>query len=176
MRDVLAISAMSIEPVERSQITAAHPVSVLSQYLEKKRSQAYHSTAGRVDLLEIVPLLPWLMIIEDRGQGTDIDFWIKFAGPAITGLIGTDPTGTRISEGLPTKELAETIRRECLHAQLSKQPRFSKDEFKMTGMARKKVFVSVYPLSKSAGLTMDELFWLMAPCDTEMDLNDEGHD
>ncbi|MEQ9519894.1 MAG: hypothetical protein RLN89_10700 [Parvibaculum sp.] len=159
---------MSIEPVDSSQIKPLHPVNLLRQYLEKKKNQPLHSTAGRIDLIEISPLLPWLILIEDKGLGTDIDFWVKFAGPAIAGLIGIDPTGLRINDGLP-KKLAGEIRRECLHAQLSKKPRYSIDEFKIAGMSKKQVYQSVHPLSKSAGMTIDQLIWTMAPGDIEIE-------
>lgn len=145
-----------------------HPANLLRQYLEQKKTQPVHSAEGRVDLLEISPLLPWLIVVEDKGDGTELDLRIKFAGPSIAGILGVDPTGTKLSEGIPA-ELAETIRRECVHAQLSRQPRYAKEIVVIPGMSKKQVVLSIHPLSKSAGLTMDQIFWTMAPVDTEIE-------
>ena len=138
-----------------------HPVAVFARYWDSKRG-AGNTLPCRNDLKpsEMLPSIPWLMILERSGEAPDWQFRYRLAGTGCTELFGIDYTNKLLGENL-LPEGTRIRQLEFERTLSSREPIFSKTPLPVPNREFITAYRGVFPVS-SDGVDADQIFCVIA--------------
>ena len=147
--------------VSQEQLPDQHPVAVFARYWASKRS-ARSELPCRNDLKpsEMLPTIPWLLILERSGEAPNWQFRYRLAGTGCTELFGIDYTNKLLGENL-LPEGTKIRQQEFERALSSREPIFSQTPLPVPDREFITAYRGVFPVSTD-GSEADQIFCVIA--------------